>query len=53
MGHELEMHPLLAIFTLMVGGAVSGIIGIYLSIAARAPCRLPQLHFTDKRPSDA
>src|SRR5262249_57933654 len=24
MGHELEMHPLLAIFTLMVGGAVGG-----------------------------
>jgi predicted PurR-regulated permease PerM len=30
MGHELEIHPLLAIFTLMVGGAVGGIVGIYL-----------------------
>ncbi len=32
MGHELEIHPLLAIFTLMVGGAVGGIAGIYLSV---------------------
>ena len=30
--HELEIHPLLAIFTLMVGGAVGGIVGIYLSV---------------------
>jgi hypothetical protein len=28
MGHELEIHPLLAIFTLMVGGAVGGIVGV-------------------------
>ena len=27
-GHELELHPLLAIFTVMVGGAVGGIVGI-------------------------
>src|ERR1700730_2570172 len=32
MGHEPEIHPLLAIFTLMVGGAVGGIVGIYLSV---------------------
>jgi len=32
MGHELEIHPLLAIFTVMVGGAVGGIVGIYLSV---------------------
>jgi predicted Kef-type K+ transport protein len=35
MGHELEIHPLLAIFTLMVGGAVGGIVGIYLSVHSR------------------
>jgi predicted PurR-regulated permease PerM len=43
MGHELEIHPLIAIFTLMVGGAVGGIVGIYLSIplvaALRVICR--------------
>jgi predicted PurR-regulated permease PerM len=32
MGRELEIHPLLAIFAVMVGGAVGGIVGVYLSI---------------------
>lgn len=40
MGHELEMHPLLAIFTLMVGGAVGGIVGIYLSLPIVAGLRV-------------
>jgi predicted PurR-regulated permease PerM len=40
MGHELELHPLLAIFTMMIGGAVGGIIGIYLSIPLIAAARV-------------
>jgi predicted PurR-regulated permease PerM len=40
MGHELEIHPLLAIFTLMVGGAVGGIVGIYLSVPLVATLRV-------------
>ena len=40
MGHELEIHPLLAILTLMVGGAVGGIVGIYLSIPLVAALRV-------------
>jgi predicted PurR-regulated permease PerM len=40
MGHELEIHPLLAIFTLMVGGAVGGIVGIYLSVPLIAALRV-------------
>jgi predicted PurR-regulated permease PerM len=40
MGHELEIHPLLAIFTMMVGGAVGGIVGIYLSIPLVAMIRV-------------
>lgn len=40
MGHELEIHPLLAIFTLMIGGAVGGIVGIYLSIPLVAALRV-------------
>jgi predicted PurR-regulated permease PerM len=40
MGHELELHPLLAIFTMMVGGAVGGIAGIYLSIPLVAAVRV-------------
>jgi predicted PurR-regulated permease PerM len=39
-GHELELHPLLAIFTVMVGGAVGGIVGIYLSIPVVAALRI-------------
>ena len=40
MGHQLEIHPLLAIFTLMVGGAVGGIVGIYLSVPLVAASRV-------------
>ncbi len=40
MGHELELHPLLAIFIMMIGGAVGGIIGIYLSIPLIAVVRV-------------
>jgi predicted PurR-regulated permease PerM len=40
MGHQLEIHPLLAIFTVMVGGAVGGIVGIYLSIPLVAALRV-------------
>jgi predicted PurR-regulated permease PerM len=40
MGHELELHPLLAIFTMMIGGAAGGIVGIYLSIPLVAAVRV-------------
>jgi predicted PurR-regulated permease PerM len=40
MGHELEIHPLLAIFTVMVGGAVGGFVGVYLSIPLVAALRV-------------
>jgi len=40
MGHELEIHPLLAIFTVMIGGAVGGIVGIYLSAPLVAALRV-------------
>ena len=40
MGRELEIHPLLAIFTMMAGGAVGGIIGIYLSVPLVATLRV-------------
>jgi predicted PurR-regulated permease PerM len=45
MGHELEIHPLLAIFTLMVGGAVGGIVGIYLSVPLVAALRVIDRRF--------
>jgi predicted PurR-regulated permease PerM len=33
-GHNLEIHPLLVILAVMVGGEVDGIVGVYLSIPA-------------------
>lgn len=40
LGHELEIHPLLAIFTLMVGGAVAGLVGAYLALPIAAVIRV-------------
>jgi predicted PurR-regulated permease PerM len=40
LGHELEIHPLLAIFTLMVGGAIGGLPGVYLSLPFVAALRV-------------
>ena len=51
MGHELEIHPLLAIFTLMVGGAVGGIVGIYLSIPLVATLRVIYRRFISRSTS--
>jgi predicted PurR-regulated permease PerM len=31
-GHNLEVHPLLVIFAVMIGAKIDGIVGIYLSI---------------------
>ena len=45
MGHEVEIHPLLAIFTLMLGGAVGGIVGIYLSVPLVAALRVAYRRF--------
>ena len=44
-GHELEIYPLLAIFTVMVGGAVGGIVGIYLSVPVVATLRVVNRRF--------
>jgi predicted PurR-regulated permease PerM len=39
-GHNLEIHPLLVIFAVMVGGKIDGIIGIYLSIPLMVVARV-------------
>jgi predicted PurR-regulated permease PerM len=51
MGHELEIHPLLAIFAVMVGGAVGGIVGIYLSVPLVASLRLIWHRFSQADPN--
>ena len=40
LGHELEIPPLLAIFTLMVGATVGGLAGVYLSLPLVAAIRV-------------
>ena len=36
MGRQLEIHPLAAIFAVLVGGAIGGIVGIYLAVPLMA-----------------
>jgi predicted PurR-regulated permease PerM len=40
MGHSMELHPLAAIFGVMAGGEVAGILGIFLSIPVMATLRI-------------
>ena len=44
MGHELEIHPLMAIFAVMVGGEVGGIVGIYLAVPLIAAVKVVWLN---------
>lgn len=40
MGQSVELHPLAAIFGVMAGGEVAGILGIFLSIPVMASLRI-------------
>jgi predicted PurR-regulated permease PerM len=40
MGHSMELHPLAAIFGVMAGGEIAGILGIFLSIPVMATLRI-------------
>jgi predicted PurR-regulated permease PerM len=40
MGQSMELHPLAAIFGVMAGGEVAGILGIFLSIPVMASLRI-------------
>jgi predicted PurR-regulated permease PerM len=40
MGRSMELHPLAAIFGVMAGGEIAGILGIYLSIPVMASLRI-------------
>ncbi len=40
MGHQLEIHPLMTIFAVMVGWEVGGIVGIYLLVPLIAAIRV-------------
>jgi predicted PurR-regulated permease PerM len=36
MGHNLEIHPLMAIFGVMAGWEIGGVVGIYLALPLMA-----------------
>src|ERR1051326_1186099 len=46
MGRGLDLHPLLAIFAILVGGEIGGVVGIYLSIPCVAGLRIVWLNWT-------
>ena len=50
MGHELEIHPLLAIFTLMAGAAIGGFVGVYLALPVVAALRVVWRRFATHAP---
>lgn len=51
-GHQLEIHPPLAIFAVMVGGAVGGIVGIYISVPLVATLRVVWRRLSELRHAD-
>jgi predicted PurR-regulated permease PerM len=46
MSKDLDIHPLLAIFAVLVGGEVGGVLGIFLSIPAVATLRILWINWT-------
>ena len=40
MGGKLKLHPLAALFAILAGGEISGVIGVYLSIPIMAALRI-------------
>jgi predicted PurR-regulated permease PerM len=40
MGQSMELHPLAAIFGVLAGGEIAGVLGIYLSIPIMASLRI-------------
>ncbi|HEY2385037.1 MAG TPA: AI-2E family transporter [Terriglobia bacterium] len=48
MGKGLDLHPLLSIFAILVGGELGGVIGIFLSIPAVAALRILWINWTHR-----
>ncbi|MGH9521639.1 MAG: AI-2E family transporter [Terriglobales bacterium] len=45
MGNQLELHPLAALFGILVGAEIGGVVGVYLSIPAMASLRIVWRHW--------
>jgi predicted PurR-regulated permease PerM len=50
MSRGLDLHPLLALFAILVGGEVAGVLGIYLSIPCVAALQILWLNWADRMP---
>ena len=48
MGEGLDLHPLLTIFAVLVGGELGGVLGIFLSIPAVAALRILWINWTHR-----
>jgi len=46
MNKGLDLHPLLAIFAILVGGEIGGVLGIFLSIPTVAAARILWMNWT-------
>jgi predicted PurR-regulated permease PerM len=46
MGKGLDLHPLLAIFAILVGGEIAGVLGVFLSIPTVGALRVLWLNWT-------
>lgn len=56
MGRHTELHPLLALFAVLSGAEIGGVVGVYLSIPIIASLRIVWRHWRaymeSPRPSD-
>lgn len=45
LGGKVELHPLMAIFGILVGGEIAGVVGVYLAIPVMATIRILWKHW--------
>jgi predicted PurR-regulated permease PerM len=45
LGERVELHPLAAIFGVLAGAEIGGVIGVYLAIPAMAAIRILWVHW--------
>src|SRR5262249_14147437 len=50
LGHQLKIHPLAAIFAVLAGGEIGGLVGIYLSVPLMASLRVIWRVCAEERP---
>jgi predicted PurR-regulated permease PerM len=53
LGHELKIHPLAAIFAVLVGAELGGVVGIYLAVPLMAAVRVIWKMSAEERPEQS